>query len=338
MLACSLGCTSKDVVSAGALSAFGYSTSADTIRLPTKQGGVVEFGPNATLSIGARDTVEIPASSLYSTSWGLFQRDGTPIGSWDDIRSIEVEQLDGAATVAVTACAAVVIIAIAALFKNTPNFGSGGSKGASSSSGAKASSVRSAPSAPTSGSAATNGDVAEAVFRTAEALASSASNQSSITTATDDEDMSTATPLFSRGARRRANVRMLARLDGGACWPGGGSNSDCFVTGARAGVRLIDVFELTGGVRVESNQTKSAALATFGAMFHGETPAAHWFAIAIGANVAFDGVRAHIVPQLSVRFRPVRGLWLGLVPVEPVYATETGGWTMASGVEITGEL
>jgi hypothetical protein len=34
----------------------------------------------------------------------------------------------------------------------------------------------------------------------------------------------------------------------------------------------------------------------------------------------------------------VRGLWLGLVPVEPVYATETGNWSMVSGVEITGEL
>ena len=46
------------------------------------------------------------------------------------------------------------------------------------------------------------------------------------------------------------------------------------------------------------------------------------------------------MPELAVRFRPFRdaGLWLGLVPIEPVYFTETDNWAMASGGELTGEF
>ncbi|HEX4515971.1 MAG TPA: hypothetical protein VH054_20620, partial [Polyangiaceae bacterium] len=119
---------------------------------------------------------------------------------------------------------------------------------------------------------------------------------------------------------------------------------DCIVSGARIGLRLLDIFELTGGVRVETAQSAtpiaSKAYAVFGAMLHGESPAAHGLALAVGASVAFDTIRAHVVPQLAVRFRPFRnaGFWLGLVPVEPVYATDTGTWSMASGVEVTGEF
>lgn len=338
-----VGCTSKDKIASGALTAFSQSTSADTIRLPTKTGSVVEFGPNATLRIvSAHDTTELPASSLYSNEWGLFQKNGDPIGAWDELDTIEVEQFDGAATVAVSACAAVAIIALAALLKSAPS--ASGSKGSSGGGGGggKAPPVRSAPNAPTSGSAV-NPAVSELVFRTAEALANGATQNGTavvVATSTDLDEVATAIPLFSRGARRRANVRFLARVEGGACWPGGGGSADCITSGARLGLRLLDFIELTAGARVETNQTRnvSVPLATLGAMLHGESPSAHWFAIALGASVAFDGTRAHVVPQFSVRFRPLRGLWLGLVPVEPIYASETATWSMASGIEITGEL
>jgi hypothetical protein len=152
------------------------------------------------------------------------------------------------------------------------------------------------------------------------------------------EDVDPAIPLFSHDARRRAVVRVVARADGAAYWPGGGARGDCVVAGARGGVRIEDLFDLTAGVRTETTNGVTKPLAAISAMIHGEAPSLHWLALAVGTTIAFDGDRAHIVPSLAVRFRPVRGLWLGLVPLEPVYATETGGWNMASGVEISGEL
>ena len=77
----SSACTSKDIVAPRAVTALGRSTSADFIRLPTEDGGSVEFGPNATLHIAARDDTDIAASDLYTNEAGLFKKDGEPICS-----------------------------------------------------------------------------------------------------------------------------------------------------------------------------------------------------------------------------------------------------------------
>ena len=337
----SAACTSTEIVAPRARTALGQSTSDDFVHLPTATGGAVDFGPNATLTIEGRGTTEVAASKLYTNEEGLFQKDGELISTWDDLRGVTVKQLDGAATVAVTATVAIAVVAIAALLKSAPS--GGGSKGGGSRGGATSASAPRAPpvrSAPNPSTSATDSGFTDVMFRTAEAVANANPNGPAVSVGVPDDEPepTTAMPLFSRGARRRANVRVVGRLEGGACWPGGGSSGDCIVSGARAGVRLLDVFELTGGVRVESNEARSQPLAVLGAMLHGEAPSAHWFALAAGASVAFDGEHAHVVPEVAVRFRPVRGLWIGLVPVEPVYRTEDGGWSMASGVELSGEL
>lgn len=331
-------CTSTEIVAPRARTALGQSTSDDFVHLPTAGGGTVDFGPNATLVIQGRDATEVSASDLYTNEEGLFQKDGELISTWDDLRGVTVKQLDGAATVAVTATVAVAVVALAAILKSSPS--GGGSKGGSSGSSGSAPKAPPVRSAPNPSSVAPDPGLTEVMFRTAEAAANANPNGPSVAVGVPDDEPepTTAMPLFSRGARRRANVRVLGRLEGGLCWPGGGSSGDCVVSGARAGVRLLDIFELTGGVRVESNAARSQPLAVLGAMLHGEAPSARWFALAAGASVAFDGERAHVVPEVAIRFRPVRGLWIGLVPVEPVYRSEDGGWSMASGVELSGEL
>jgi len=324
------------LLAAGAVNA--QTTTGDFIKLPTVSGGFVEVGPSATFYI---DDEVVTAGDLYWSEWGLFRKTGETIARWDDIRSIRVEQLDGAATVAVTATVAIIVVALAALLKGgapSGSSGGGGKGGSGGGGGARAPSTHG--SAPNPSPVIPDPRFTEVAFRTLEAVSSTSRGPGVTVGVTEEEESTTATPLFARGARRRANIRALARLDGGACWPGSGSHGDCIVSGGRVGVRLLDIFELTGGVRVESNALSSKAYAVFGAMLHGESPAAHWFALAVGASVAFDQTRAHIVPQLAVRFRPFRnaGFWLGLVPVEPVYATDTDTWSMASGVELTGEF
>jgi hypothetical protein len=332
------GCTSKEMVPTAARYALAQTTTGDFIRLPTVAGGFVEVGPSATFTI---DEEVVTASNLYWSDWGLFRKTGEPIARWDDIRSIRVEQLDGAATVAVAATVAIVVVALAALLKGGGGNGrgSGGKGGSGGGGGGKGGGGGgSGRSAPNPSPIIPDPRYTEVAFRTLEAVSSTSQGPGVTVGATEEDETTSATPLFARGARRRANIRVLARLDGGACWPG--SRGDCIVSGGRIGVRLIDIFELTGGVRVESNAQQSNAMAVFGAMLHGESPAAHWFALAVGASVAFDATHAHVVPQIAARFRPFRnaGFWLGVVPVEPVYATETDTWSMASGVEITGEF
>ena len=330
-------CTSRDLVAPAALTAFQRSTSDDFVRMPAAGGGVVTFGPNATLNIEGGQPTEIAAGDLYTNEEGLFKKNGEPICSWRDLRRVSVEQVDGAATVALTATVAIAAVAIAAFLKSAPS--GGGGKGGGGKGGSAPKAPRSAPNPP---SVTPDPGLTEVVFRTAEAASNMPANGSVTVGAPDETEPSTAMPLFSRGARRRANIRVLGRLEGGACWPRmsepGGASGDCLVSGARAGVRILDILELTGGVRVESDATRSQPLAVFGVMLHGEAPSAHWFALAAGASVAFDGDFAHVIPEVAFRFRPVRGLWLGLVPVEPVYRTESGTFTMASGVELSGEL
>ncbi len=325
-----LGCMSTETIAPTARMALAQSTTGDTIRVPTENGGSVDFGPNATLHIEGQ---EVPAGEVYWNESGLYRKNGDFIAAWSDLRSVRVEQLDGAATVVVSATAALAIVIVAALLKNVGNVGGGGGKGGGS--GGKAPSAgRSAPNPP---SVPSDPNVGELVFRTAEAIGR-ASYVNGAQVPDDEPDTDVAIPLFSRGARRRANVRALARLEGSACWPGEGPRTDCVVGGARAGVRIVDLFELTAGIRTETSNNVTQPLAVVGGMIHGESPSFHWLALALGASVAFDGNRAHVIPMFSVRFRPVRGLWLGLIPLAPVYATDTGNWTMSSGVEITGEL
>jgi hypothetical protein len=330
------------MIPATARFALAQSTTGDFIKLPTVSGGFVEVGPSATFYI---DDQVVTAGELYWSDWGLYRKNGESIARWDDIRSIRVEQLDGAATVAVTATVAILVVALAALLKGSGgNLGSGGKGGSGGGGGKGGGGGGSTPSthgnAPNPSPIISDPKYAEVAYRTVEAFSNMSSGPGITVGVPDAEEGGATTPLFARGARRRANIRALARLDGGACWPGSGSQGDCIVSGGRVGVRILDMFELTGGVRVESNATQNKAYAVFGAMLHGESPAAHWFALAVGASVAFDQLRAHIVPQIAVRFRPFRnaGFWLGVVPVEPVYATDTDTWSMASGVEITGEL
>ncbi len=312
--------------------ALAQSTTGDIIRLPTENGGTVELGPNATLHI---DGVDVPASELYWSEQGVLRKNGDLVSSWHDLRSITVEQIDGAATVGITTTAAIGIILVAALLKNVPSGSGGGSKGSGGSAhtAGHVSAGRSAPNPPS-----VQGDpvAPELVFRGVEAMVRPP-YLIFVEPGDTEPDTDVAIPLFSAAARRRANIRALARLEGGACWPTG-PNTDCVVGGARAGVRIVDMIELTAGVRTETMAGTTKPLALAGFMLHGESPAAHWVALAVGASVAFDGARAHVIPTLAVRFRPVRGLWLGLVPLEPVYATETGNWSLVSGAEITGEL
>jgi hypothetical protein len=343
-----LGCTSTEVVAPQSALSLMQTTNGDTIRVPAARGGFVDLGPNATLHF---ENGDVQAADVYWNETGIFSRDGTFLGSWDNLGAVKIEQIDGAASVAVTAAAAVIVVAMVAMLAGAGKGGGGGGGGGGHGGGHGGGSGHSGGGAspshtntPTTHWRSAPNPSGEAVdpllpvdiaLRTAEVLVQPPVVGVGVGAGTLDVDPGV--PLFSRDARRRAQVRVLGRLEGGFCWPAG-PNTDCAVGGARVGVRLYELFEMTAGLRTETANGVTQPLAVGGIMVHGESPGLHWLAIALGASVAFDGNRAHIVPTFGIRFRPVRGLWLGLVPVQPVYATETGNWNMASGIEITGEL
>jgi len=118
---------------------------------------------------------------------------------------------------------------------------------------------------------------------------------------------------------------------------------DATTSRASGGVRLFEILDLTLGVRAVDGGTiaeSPRAMPTFGLGLHGGFPRARWLALALGGEVgggsAFDFYASGL---LGLRVAPLRGLWLGLYPLHPVYTAWSEGrpraWSALSTVDLT---
>jgi hypothetical protein len=148
-----------------------------------------------------------------------------------------------------------------------------------------------------------------------------------------------AAPLFTTGARVRAIARLTASLDAGAAIAG-----DVVSTGAVARVRLADMFELGGGVRViDSRGAMGWSRSTTGVFqvgLHAPLDAGYRFAIPIGLELGGGGGIGHDLRlPWGLRYTAPSGHWFATIsPATPQHLRRddrlTGRWSLLAGVEL----
>jgi len=126
-------------------------------------------------------------------------------------------------------------------------------------------------------------------------------------------------PLFDARARRRAKIRLVASVDGGTDFTlvNGGT------FGAYVGMRLNEVFELGGGLRliaspenpeVAGSPVRASPIAFGRILAHFDVDSARRVALPIGVDAGGGDARAHVRLVLGIRVRIVDTLSLGLYP------------------------
>ena len=247
---------------------------------------------------------------------GVTSKIGWP---WERVAAIEVENLSGGKTLAAivgTMAAAIVVLPVAMLFRGVPT-----------ARGWKPSGGRGVTLA---------GD-------TLEGLARAGNSGMSARGAWEPELASTesirAKPMFSTGAKVRSFVRPTLALDTGAAKTG-----DLVGTGLIAKLRLMDVCEIGGGVRLVGTRDergwRSSVTHVFAMGTHLPLDAGHRFALPIGFEASGGGAIAHDVRlPWGFRYTPHGGRWFGtLQPATPAWmrttSERTGRWTLNGSVEL----
>lgn len=152
-------------------------------------------------------------------------------------------------------------------------------------------------------------------------------------------ESSHAKPMFATGANVRAIVRPTLAIDTGAAKAG-----DLVGTGLIAKLRIKDVFEIGGGVRVVGTRDergwRSSITHVFAMGTHLPLDAGRRFALPIGFEASGGGAVAHDVRvPWGVRYTPHGGRWFGtLQPATPAWmrttSERTGRWTLNSSLEL----
>ena len=248
---------------------------------------------------------------------GARSRIGWP---WEHIAAIEVENVSGGKTLAAiigTMAFSIVVLPVAAL-------------------------VRTAP--PGQGwKASSGGSGVRLAGNTVEALARAGNPGMPVRGGWEPELASTesarAKPMFSTGAKVRAIIRPTLALDTGAAKTG-----DLVGTGLIAKLRLMDAFEIGGGVRLVGTRDergwRRSVTHVFAMGTHLSLDAAHRFALPIGFEASGGGAVAHDVRlPWGFRYTPHGGRWFGtLQPATPAWmrttSEKTGRWTLNGSVEI----
>lgn len=332
------------------------------IMLRDERGRDLPVSPESTLTFHTRsgdDVTPVQAKLLCRTESAITVResasdscDGAPVlVAFDDITSVTVETFDRAGTTVIVAGIAVVvvvaIIAVAAATgdKNKSQSSSSGSSAGGGSGGA-APSNRPRPSAPPSDAPEHGGGMHVHNRGNAGAMARVTTEIALSTVNTEGGDAIPAPPepprfgpLFSDGASRRSTVSVLVGGDGGASafTPHEGTTAR-----VRGGVRLYDFVDLAIGARFLAGGSASEtarALPTVGLGLHGELPRARWFAFGLefeaGASGALD---LYAAGRFGVRFAPIHGLWFGVYPIHPAYASWSQDrgkhWTALSSLDV----
>jgi hypothetical protein len=141
--------------------------------------------------------------------------------------------------------------------------------------------------------------------------------------------------LFDGVDRRRAAARFGVAIDGG----GVASRRDLWTGGAVGLVRLTDLFELGGGMRLlgRGNHLDRVWLGRIG--LHAELDARRRFALPLSLDFgAGTTVNFHARLNFGLRMRVVDEWWLGIYPVNPTYTSmkspiEPTRWSFPTTIE-----
>lgn len=355
VLATQLACTSYAVVPLVDPTAQ-LQADGPTFTLTDDEGGDVPITAESDLTFVTRDGQRLPpveAGLLCRMQEGLAMRTerkqscmtATPLVAWENIEHVEVENFDGAGTVAITAGAVVILtVAVVAI--------AGGGKLPSTSGGqSKSKGSSGTPATPRVGG---QGPVAHGPGPgpSPRPLPSHGGDFHShghvhvggpivivpiggggggsgrtVSTVSDDDGT-----LFTRSETRRASVRGLVEADGGACI----LLASCVTAGLRGGVRVSNLLELSLGARAVQGYVAgggTAIVPVFGLTLHGEFPRARWAAITLGGRIGTGAATTALVEgTVGLRLSPARGLWLGLNPLHPTYTSWSDGRGWALGV------
>jgi hypothetical protein len=326
-----LGCTSNATLSGPQINGLASARegSNETIRLVDSRGETVYLQPDASLTISTSDgaTTEARGKDLCRSIQGISLRNGdscaqsTWIASWDEITGIEVEQFNGAATVAISTVAAVLVVGALIVLASD-------SKTKKSETPAPRKTERTLASPSPGGAATPSSNPARAPVRqrpprrtsrsstsinvlviTSGSSSSSGSPEegepSAVVPLTEEEE-----PLFSERTQRRSVVSPFLRGDIGGCL----GPSSCAAGSLRAGVLLKDLVELSGGIRWDRLEDDPSRQVVLGAGLQGRFPSAPSLALALGSLVAF-GDKVRVAPYAGLRGHLGAGFWMGLQPL-----------------------
>lgn len=328
-----------------------------TVKLVDENGGGVHLRPGDKLKVTLNDGVvtEVPASRVCRSAEGLSMRaekgscaEASWIGTWDEVASINVDQFDGASTVAVSTAAAVIVVGIIVVVASSKGGGSGvGSVGAPGAGKGKAK-----PDAPKANGAARSGHTVATPSRGGRAGAAGAAAPVApspwatpharrgrsynvglmprvvLNTAGSYEPPPSvdelpalvaapvdARPLFSSQAQRRAYLQPSLRFDVGGCV----SMTRCHAESLKIGLLMGDLFELSAGGRWEQFDGKSSLLGVMGLGLQGKFTSAPSLALALNAQFAFGGSTVRMMSSAGLRIRPSGDIWMGLQPLALTY-------------------
>jgi len=149
-------------------------------------------------------------------------------------------------------------------------------------------------------------------------------------------------PLFSANARRRSTIALSVGIDGGTCVYG---PTNCSTGAVRAGIRLADYVELTGGVRAMWGWGLADGVARWAPMggvgLHGSFPRfrmlAFYFGLEAGGSESLPFVFGM---RPGLRISPTPELSIGLFPVSPTFVMDNGpgrpsGWQFPTSLEVS---
>jgi len=336
--------------------------SDGTVRLTDDQGNTVHLRADDKLKVTTTDGVvtSLLGQQVCRGPEGLSVRprgascaQAQWLAAWPEIASIEVEQFDGASSVAIATVAAIVVVGVVVVAlasagdsKSSPKIGGKPSSHTPASPSVGPSKPSPAP-APRGGADA---PVAVAPHRHHHHSRSSTTvivpqlifvpsggGSSTASTAPDDPDEPSsqlspeeARPLFSDQARRRSIFSPSLRAEVGACL--GGATS-CSHETFRLGALLGDFVELSGGLRVEQRGARSSLLAALGLGLQGRFPGVPSLALALGSQASV-GLATRVSMSAGLRGHLGQGFWLGFQPLGATYFVSEGALSYTPSLDL----
>jgi hypothetical protein len=151
-------------------------------------------------------------------------------------------------------------------------------------------------------------------------------------------------PFFTPNANRRSAIALSLGIDSGTCLYG---PTNCSTGAVRAGLRLANYVELTGGVRAMWGWGLSDGVSRWapigGIGLHGAFPRfkqlAYYFGLEAGAS---DSLPFVFSLRPGLRFSPIPELSIGLFPFSPTYIdgppNRPSGWQFPTSIEVSTAL
>lgn len=342
-----LGCSLQSTLPAPGAGAFSGASEGQhgSVRLVDDEGATVHLRPRDTLAITFQDgeTTRTTGELLCLHDEGLSLRgsggscaEARWLASWEEIQKIEVEQFDGASSVAITIGAAVLVVgAIVAIVASEGKAGKGSSSTpktsrqlASPSTGGspKPAAPAPAPRGPSPAVGSPRGSAPSHRYRHGPVFGPrlvilpsiDVSSSSGGSVAVDSGEVPGGSsplvdggqPLFSDQASRRSRFLPVLRGEVGGCL----GSEPCSYQSLRLGAVVMDLVEFSGGLRWEQLGGRSSLAAVLGLGLQGRFPRYPSLALALATQVTV-GDRTRITPQAGLRWNPGDGFWLGLQPL-----------------------